>query len=48
VGVVAQLSQTGEVFAHGLRSEQVKVPAKNKKSRKISENKVSALKIRTT
>ena len=29
VGVVAQMSQTGEVFAHGLRSEQVKVPAKS-------------------
>jgi flavodoxin len=35
VGVVAQMSQTGEVFAHGLRSEQVKVPAKKQK---ISKN----------
>ena len=35
VGVVAQMSQTGEVFAHGLRSEQVKVPAKNKISGKL-------------
>ena len=34
VGVVAQMSQTGEVFAHGLRSEQVKDPAKSK----FSEN----------
>lgn len=35
VGVVAQMSQTGEVFAHGLRSEQVKVPAKNKISKNL-------------